>query len=79
MLNTPGLNDDQRIAILGGTAARLLGITLDTTRGETRPQRKGRPPPRRPGVAGPPAPPPRSTAQTPFSQPGERPPGPRRQ
>jgi aminocarboxymuconate-semialdehyde decarboxylase len=26
VLNTPGLNDDQRIAILGGTAARLLGI-----------------------------------------------------
>jgi aminocarboxymuconate-semialdehyde decarboxylase len=27
VLNTPGLSDDQRIAILGGTAARLLGIT----------------------------------------------------
>ena len=27
VLNTPGLNDDQRIAILGGTAARLLGIS----------------------------------------------------
>ena len=26
VLNTPGLTDDQRIAILGGTAARLLGI-----------------------------------------------------
>ena len=26
VLNTPGLNDDERIAILGGTAARLLGI-----------------------------------------------------
>ncbi|HEV3493287.1 MAG TPA: amidohydrolase family protein, partial [Reyranella sp.] len=26
VLNTPGLNDEQRIAILGGTAARLLGI-----------------------------------------------------
>ena len=26
VLSTPGLNDDQRIAILGGTAARLLGI-----------------------------------------------------
>jgi aminocarboxymuconate-semialdehyde decarboxylase len=26
VLNTPGLSDDQRIAILGGTAARLLGI-----------------------------------------------------
>jgi aminocarboxymuconate-semialdehyde decarboxylase len=26
VLNTPGLNDDQRIAILGGTAAKLLGI-----------------------------------------------------
>jgi aminocarboxymuconate-semialdehyde decarboxylase len=24
--NTPGLTDDERIAILGGTAARLLGI-----------------------------------------------------
>jgi aminocarboxymuconate-semialdehyde decarboxylase len=27
VLNTPGLTDDQRVAILGGTAARLLGIT----------------------------------------------------
>jgi aminocarboxymuconate-semialdehyde decarboxylase len=27
VLNTPGLTDDERIAILGGTAARLLGIT----------------------------------------------------
>jgi len=27
VLNTPGLSDDDRIAILGGTAARLLGIT----------------------------------------------------
>ncbi|MFO1024100.1 MAG: amidohydrolase family protein [Acetobacteraceae bacterium] len=26
VLNTPGLTDDQRVAILGGTAARLLGI-----------------------------------------------------
>ena len=26
VLNTPGLNDEQRIAILGGTAAKLLGI-----------------------------------------------------
>jgi aminocarboxymuconate-semialdehyde decarboxylase len=26
VLNTPGLSDDDRIAILGGTAARLLGI-----------------------------------------------------
>lgn len=26
VLNTPGLSDEQRIAILGGTAARLLGI-----------------------------------------------------
>jgi aminocarboxymuconate-semialdehyde decarboxylase len=26
VLNTPGLTDDQRIAILGGTAAKLLGI-----------------------------------------------------
>ena len=26
VLNTPGLSDDERIAILGGTAARLLGI-----------------------------------------------------
>jgi aminocarboxymuconate-semialdehyde decarboxylase len=26
VLNTPGLSDDQRVAILGGTAARLLGI-----------------------------------------------------
>jgi aminocarboxymuconate-semialdehyde decarboxylase len=26
VLNTPGLTDDERIAILGGTAARLLGI-----------------------------------------------------
>ncbi|MSO75309.1 MAG: amidohydrolase [Alphaproteobacteria bacterium] len=26
VLGTPGLNDDERIAILGGTAARLLGI-----------------------------------------------------
>jgi aminocarboxymuconate-semialdehyde decarboxylase len=26
VLNTPGLNDDQRVAILGGTAAKLLGI-----------------------------------------------------
>jgi aminocarboxymuconate-semialdehyde decarboxylase len=26
VLSTPGLSDDQRIAILGGTAARLLGI-----------------------------------------------------
>ena len=26
VLGTPGLSDDQRIAILGGTAARLLGI-----------------------------------------------------
>lgn len=27
VLNTPGLTDDQRIAILGGTAAKLMGIT----------------------------------------------------
>ena len=27
VLNTPGLSDDERIAILGGTAARLLGIS----------------------------------------------------
>jgi aminocarboxymuconate-semialdehyde decarboxylase len=27
ILSTPGLSDDDRIAILGGTAARLLGIT----------------------------------------------------
>jgi aminocarboxymuconate-semialdehyde decarboxylase len=27
VLATPGLNDDERIAILGGTAARLLGIS----------------------------------------------------
>jgi aminocarboxymuconate-semialdehyde decarboxylase len=27
VLNTPGLTDDQRVAILGGTAARLLGIS----------------------------------------------------
>ncbi len=26
VLGTPGLSDDERIAILGGTAARLLGI-----------------------------------------------------
>jgi aminocarboxymuconate-semialdehyde decarboxylase len=26
VLNTPGLSDDERVAILGGTAARLLGI-----------------------------------------------------
>jgi aminocarboxymuconate-semialdehyde decarboxylase len=26
VLNTPGLNDEQRMAILGGTAAKLLGI-----------------------------------------------------
>ena len=26
VLNTPGLSDDDRIAILGGTAARLLGV-----------------------------------------------------
>jgi aminocarboxymuconate-semialdehyde decarboxylase len=26
VLSTPGLGDDERIAILGGTAARLLGI-----------------------------------------------------
>ena len=26
ILNTPGLSDDDRIAMLGGTAARLLGI-----------------------------------------------------
>ena len=26
VLNTPGLSDDQRVAILGGTAARILGI-----------------------------------------------------
>ena len=26
VLNTPGLTDDERIAIPGGTAARLLGI-----------------------------------------------------
>ena len=26
VLSTPGLSDDQRIAILGGTAARLMGI-----------------------------------------------------
>jgi aminocarboxymuconate-semialdehyde decarboxylase len=27
VLNTPGLTDEQRVAILGGTAAKLLGIT----------------------------------------------------
>jgi hypothetical protein len=27
VLKTPGLNDEQRIAILGGTAAKLLGIS----------------------------------------------------
>ena len=26
VLGTPGLSDDERVAILGGTAARLLGI-----------------------------------------------------
>ena len=26
ILNTPGLTDDERIAMLGGTAARLLGL-----------------------------------------------------
>jgi hypothetical protein len=26
ILNTPGLSDDDRIAMLGGTAARLLGL-----------------------------------------------------
>jgi aminocarboxymuconate-semialdehyde decarboxylase len=26
VLNTPGLSDNDRIAILGGTAAKLLGI-----------------------------------------------------
>jgi aminocarboxymuconate-semialdehyde decarboxylase len=26
VMNTPGLTDDQRIAILGGTAAKLMGI-----------------------------------------------------
>lgn len=26
VMNTPGLNDDDRVAILGGTAARLMGI-----------------------------------------------------
>ncbi len=26
VLSTPGLSDDERIAILGGTAAKLLGI-----------------------------------------------------
>jgi aminocarboxymuconate-semialdehyde decarboxylase len=26
ILGTPGLTDDERIAMLGGTAARLLGI-----------------------------------------------------
>jgi aminocarboxymuconate-semialdehyde decarboxylase len=28
VLNTPGLTDDEKIAILGGTAAKLLGIKL---------------------------------------------------
>jgi hypothetical protein len=27
VLNTPGLTDAERVAILGGTAARLLGIS----------------------------------------------------
>ena len=26
ILDTPGLTDDERVAMLGGTAARLLGI-----------------------------------------------------
>jgi aminocarboxymuconate-semialdehyde decarboxylase len=26
ILSTPGLSDDERIAMLGGTAAKLLGI-----------------------------------------------------
>ena len=26
VMNTPGLSDDDRVAILGGTAARLMGI-----------------------------------------------------
>jgi hypothetical protein len=26
VMNTPGLSDAERLAILGGTAARLLGI-----------------------------------------------------
>jgi aminocarboxymuconate-semialdehyde decarboxylase len=26
MMSVPGLSDDERIAILGGTAAKLLGI-----------------------------------------------------
>ncbi len=28
VLNTPGLTDDQRVAILGGTAAKLLGLSV---------------------------------------------------
>ncbi|HSF04915.1 MAG TPA: hypothetical protein VLG10_03920 [Methylomirabilota bacterium] len=28
ILATPGLSDDDRVAILGGTAARLLGIKV---------------------------------------------------
>jgi aminocarboxymuconate-semialdehyde decarboxylase len=28
VLNTPGLSDNDRIAILGGTAAKLLGIKV---------------------------------------------------
>ena len=28
ILRTPGLNDGQRIAMLGGNAAKLLGITV---------------------------------------------------
>jgi hypothetical protein len=28
ILNTPGLSDDERMAMLGGTAARLLGIKV---------------------------------------------------
>ena len=28
VLNTPGLSDDEKIAILSGTAAKLLGIKV---------------------------------------------------
>jgi hypothetical protein len=48
ILNTPGLSDADKVAMLGGTAQRLLGIPAIGDRAPTRPGRRA---PRTAGIA----------------------------